>query len=112
MAFTHKFTGMDDHKHNTVFEARQCEDEYYHVPYDEDGEQAMMRVLETNEVQRWETDREEQMVAALGIEEPRDVYWDGFYITKTQEREFRLADARAASTHNGAITAMFRSHCD
>ena len=35
------------------------------TPYDEDGEIAMMRVLETNEVQRWETEQEEGMIAAL-----------------------------------------------
>lgn len=63
--FTHKMTGVEDHKHTTVDEARICEEEYYTTPYDEDGQIAMMRILETDEQQRYETEREEQMVLAI-----------------------------------------------
>jgi hypothetical protein len=60
--FTHKAHGMEDHQHALVSDARACEEEFFNAPYDEDGEIAMMRVLETDEVQRMETDYEERMV--------------------------------------------------
>lgn len=50
--------------HNSLGEIFDCL-EWAPEPYDEDGEIAMMRVLETNEVQRWETEQEEGMIAAL-----------------------------------------------
>lgn len=66
--FTHRNRNAEPHQHATVADARECE-EALNAPeiYDEDGQIAMMRVLETDERQRWETEQEEQMVLALGI---------------------------------------------
>lgn len=59
------------HQHATSAEARFCQVDWEleeidrRYVHDEDGQIAMMRVLETNELQRWETEREEGMIAAL-----------------------------------------------
>ena len=66
--FTHRNRNAEPHQHATVADARECE-EALNAPevHDEDGQIAMMRVLETDEAQRMETEQEEQMVLSLGI---------------------------------------------
>lgn len=68
MAFMHKTTDVPAHQHETVEQARQCEEQIlrdqWQAQMEIEAEQAIERYYETNEVQAWETQQELAMEAA------------------------------------------------